>query len=120
MKIEFVSKEHEDLFFTLLKKDNPKRGDVERFQLFYTLSCPYLKDTILNIYDFDNHQLAEGWQEFVEDCDTHTMQMLKRTIHLYNGMNDDVPTGSLLTWADDNNKLVLLNQFAIISSLYEF
>lgn len=119
MAIEFLGKAHRDRFFDYLTKDQTKPGDVERYQLFYTMACPYLCEYMQGVYDFQLHQLANGYQEYVENLEKRPQLMIKRALHLYNSFNDDIPTYNLFYGLDDSNKTVIINALALYGGFTE-
>ena len=109
---------HEQRFFTLIKNDNTEKGDVERFQLFYTIArTDELWNVVGKIYDTNSHSLKTGWR----DASYGTFsKMLQRAAHLYNQNNEDIDTVKLFWGMDDYNSQTMINAQMIYCGLWNW
>jgi hypothetical protein len=108
----------EQRFFGLLKADDTVPGDVERMQLFYVLArTDDIWKQSARIYDVNNHCILEGWDEIF---DSTYAKMLKRSMHLYNSWNEDIPTVRLFWGLDEHNTETMNNAQMIYCGLWDF
>ena len=110
--------EKQKRFYSLLAEDNTRKGDVERLQLFYVLACNNsLWNVVSRIYNTKLHQLVEGWED---TCDGSALKMLKRSVHLYNSHNEDIPTVRLFWGLDESNSRIMNNAQRIYCNQFDF
>jgi len=104
--MNFLSKEHENRFVSLLQKDNTHPNDVERLALFYIVAgnddlCRKVK----YIYNFVEHQIEPDclYDSGVDFCSS-SRSLVKLAYNLYNGyQNNDLSPVDLLLGLDSEN-----------------
>lgn len=108
----------EKRYYGLLKADNTTPGDVERQQLFYTISRnDMLWSQAAKIYDTKEHCLINGWNKLFSGS---LGKMLQRAAHLYNSSNEDISTVNLFWGLDEHNKETMINAQLIYCGLFNF
>ena len=108
----------EKRFWGLIKIDNTASGDVERYQLFYTIArTEELWLVVDRIYDVKEHCLIEGWDNLFDNT---FGKMLQRAAHLYNSNNDDINTVKLFWGMDAHNKETMANAQLMYLGLFDF
>lgn len=104
--MNFLSKEHENRFVSLLQKDNTHPSDVERLALFYIVAGNAdLHRKAKYIYNFVEHQIEPDclYDSGVDFCSS-SRSLVKLAYNLYNGyQNNDLSPAGLLSDLDSEN-----------------
>jgi hypothetical protein len=114
--MNFLSKEHENRFVSLLHKDKTHPSDVERLALFYIIAgnddlCRKVK----YIYNFVEHHIEPDclYDSGLDFCSS-SRSLVKLAYNLYNGYQDnDLSPADLLSGLDFENFYLASENMAI-------
>ena len=117
-QVPFLDDMHRARFYELLAEDKTRKGDVERYQLFYVISgCDFLYKIRERLYDPKGHRLIALEQDS-SDYPSHARKMLTRAMHMFNQANPDIPTVDLMWSLDAGNTKVMMYALGIYGHLY--
>lgn len=111
----FISKDHCDIFKTLMKKENNCMADMERVTLFYLLSGNHdLFNKHMRIYDFQKHGILNCLSMRDVDFCSGSQSLIRLGYNLYNGYTDDETSPfHLLSCLDEANRKLAINAIKI-------